>query len=116
MLRSFAPPEAGYIVLQAPLLRLALFAALVGAADMILSRTLQASVFYCSSVPPGCGLLGLQQGLLELLQLPGSHVSSWFARGPLAQLPASLWWWLDGLCWALAAFLLGTLACRRRAR
>lgn len=102
--------------MHARTLRLVLIGLAACAANMILSRSLQAAVFLCTSEVPTCGWLSAQQGLLELLQLPGSHLSSWFEQGALARWPASLWWWFDGVCWGLAAFALAAWAERRRTR
>ncbi|UFH51237.1 hypothetical protein [Pseudomonas sp. KNUC1026] len=92
---------------------LLLIAVAACAADMLLARALQASVTFCMGEAPPCGVLAWQQGALELLQLPGSHISSWFHHGALARLGATAWWWLDGLAWGLLAALVAAAFYRR---
>lgn len=94
-------------------LTLLLIAAAACAADMLLARALQASVAMCMGSVPSCGMLAWEQGALELLQLPGSHLSSWFHHGAPAHLGATAWWWLDGLAWGLLAALVASLLYRR---
>ncbi len=94
--------------------RLLVIAGLAALADLLLTRSAQASLFFCSSDTQACNFLAQHQTLLSLLNFPASQLALHFHHGLAAHWSASSWLWINAALWGVATFILGCVVSHLR--